>query len=275
MSQGYPQQCLRSRRVDRMNGIFDRMIIDSISSVWLLEFSFKKTDGLQLGRGPGKIGQHAAREWPGKLHSILAWGTSRKNKTTACSPGGRPGTKSTAFSPGGHPGTKSTAFSPGGHPGKIAQHSPLGDTQKISSRSLPGGVSTTAGRANTIGISRSPSRVKECWCTAPTGVGTPHIPTSEGEGRSPPGSALPRRTSLGSVARLAAHWNMTAIIPEGRSAAILQDREARNDLRRVLPLYPPGPRERQASNDALSLSPGPGRSDHLRDQPLTPPTFRT
>ena len=209
-----------------------------------------------------------------KLHSILAWGTSRKNQTTAFSPGGRPG-KNRQHSPLGDTQEQNR------------QHSPLGDTQEKLHSILPwgtpkksvravcrGGVSTTAGRANTIGISRSPSRVKECWCTALTGVGTPHIPTSEGEGRSPPGSALPRRTSLGSVARLAAHWNMTAIIPEGRSAAILQDREARNDLRRVLPLYPPGPRERQASNDALSLSPGPGRSDHLRDQPLTPPTFK-
>ena len=111
MSQGYPQQCLRSRRVDRMSGIFDRMIIDSISSVWLLEFSFlfKGRPSVREGsrknreacrqRMARKIAKHPRlgdiqekqndcilpwRTPRNKIDSILPWGTPKKLVRAVC-----------------------------------------------------------------------------------------------------------------------------------------------------------------------------------------------
>ena len=194
-----------------------------------------KTGDIQLWRGPGKMGgvppgREAGRGRKNNGQHFPLWET-QKNCTAF--PLATPRKNCIAF-PLGDTQNKLHSIPPWGTPRKIAQHFPLGDTQKKCTASLPAGqeinsssslgLSTAGGRgANTIGISRSPSQVGVLVDRPRKGRSTAH-PDLRRRGAISAGFCLFAATNTIGINRSPpGRQNMTAIIPEGRSAAILHD----------------------------------------------------
>ena len=159
-----------------------------------------------------------------KLHSILPWGTPRKQND------------SIFF--WGTPIKICTAFSPGGHPNKISSHSSPA-------------VNKSRQEANTFGISHSPSRVRECWWTAPEG--TIHRTSRPRRARGDLRRVLPlaATNTIGISCSPPGLQNMTAITPRREDLPPCPwAKEVNGDLLRD----PPLPRHKGEASDPSGCS---------------------
>ena len=187
-----------------------------------------------------------------KLHSILPWGTPRKQNDCIFF-WGTPIKICTAFSPGGHPNKISSHSSPAVNRGTPSQQQQQAGGEHLWDQPL-----TLSGQGVLVDRPRRDD--------------PPHIPTSEGKGRSPPGSASRRDEHHRDQLLASRPSEYDGDHPRREICRHTPRPKRRGTISSGFCRHTPSRLKREASNLAVALnpSPEPGRSDHLRDQPRTP-----
>ena len=185
-----------------------------------------KTGDIQLWRGPGKMGGVP----PGREA-----GRGRKKNRAAFPPVGNP--EKLHSIPPGDTQEKLHSIPPGGHPEQIAQHSPLGDTQKNCTAFPPGGHPE---KMHSIPPCRTGNQFEQF-------AGVVNSRWQRGEHHWDQPLAL-------------SSWSAGGPPPEGTVHRTSRPEKTRGDLRRVLPLR----RDEHHWDQPLASRPSEYDSDHPR-----------